>query len=121
MSLIGNLLWLVFGGLIAGLWYFLCGVVLCITIIGIPFGAKLIKMSWLAFFPFGKNVQLDPAEGCFSTVFNVIWVVTGWWEVAAFHLIVGIILCITIIGIPFGKQHFKLARYSLFPFGCTIS
>lgn len=121
MSIIGNILWLVLGGLITALWYFLFGLLMCVTIIGAPFGIKLIKMSGLALLPFGRTVTLDPAEGCFSTTFNLIWVLTGWWEIAIVHFVFGALLCITIIGIPFGKQHFKLARYSLFPFGCKIS
>lgn len=120
MKLLGNILWLVFGGLITALWYIGFGVLLCITVIGIPFGVKLVQMGFLAFAPFGKTVTLEPANGCFNTAFNILWVVTGWWEIALVHFIFGALLCITIIGIPLGKQHFKLAQYSLFPFGCTI-
>lgn len=120
MSLLGNIIWLVFGGLLTALWYFLFGLILCCTIIGIPFGVKIMRLGALALAPFGKTVQLEPAKGCLDTVFNIIWAVTGWWEIALVHFIFGVLLCITIIGIPLGKQHFKMAQYSLFPFGGTI-
>ena len=121
MNFIGNLLWLILGGLLTAIMYFLFGLLLCITIIGAPFGVKIIKMAGLALFPFGKKVAPDPAEGCFTTIFNVLWILLGWWEIAAVHAVFGIFLCLTIVGIPFGKQHFKMAKYSLFPFGCKIS
>lgn len=121
MKFLGNLLWLILGGLITAVLYFLFGLLMCITIIGIPFGVKIMKIGGLALLPFGKTVTSDPAEGCFSTIFNVLWVLLGWWWIAAIHAFFGVILCITLIGIPFGKQHFKLAKYSLFPFGCKIN
>lgn len=121
MNILGNIIWLIFGGLLTSIMYILGGLVICLTIIGIPFGAQIIRLGALAFWPFGKDVSLDPASGCFSSIFNLLWILFGWWEIAVVHLVFGLLLCITIIGIPFGKQHFKLARYSLFPFGCHIS
>ena len=121
MTFLGNLIWLLLGGLITALMYFVVGLFLCITIIGIPFGVKIIKLGTLALHPFGRKVSMNPASGCLTTVFNIVWIILGWWEIAATHAVFGIILCITIIGIPFGKQHFKLAGYALFPFGCEIS
>ena len=120
MSVLGNILWIVLGGLIVSLMYILGGLLMCITIIGIPFGIKIMQLGLLALFPFGKEVTLSPAHGCLTTVFNVLWILYGWWEIALTHIVFGLLLCITIVGIPFGKQHFKLARYSFFPFGCEI-
>lgn len=120
MKFIGNIIWLLLGGLITSVMYFLSGLLMCMTIIGIPFGVKLIQVSGVALWPFGSTVKSDPVQGCLVTVFNVLWIVLGWWEIALVHLLFGAILCITIAGIPFGKQHFKLAKYTLFPFGSTI-
>lgn len=121
MSVLGNILWIVLGGLIVSLMYILGGLLMCITIIGIPFGVKIIQLGLLALFPFGKEVSSSPADGCLTTIFNVLWIIYGWWEIALVHAVLGLLFCITVIGIPFGLQHFKLARYSLFPFGCMIS
>ena len=102
MKGIGNILWLILGGLVVALIYFLVGVVLFCTIIGIPFGIK-------------------PGEpGCVSIVMNLLWILLGWWEVALVHLICGLVFCITIVGIPFGLQHFRMALMSVFPFGKEI-
>lgn len=120
MNLIGNILWIVLGGLLTSLMYFLGGLIMCVTIIGIPFGLQIMRLGLLALCPFGKEVILNPASGCLTTGFNILWVIYGWWEIAVVHFVFGLLLCITIIGIPFGKQHFKLARYSLVPFGCVI-
>ncbi|MCQ2177728.1 MAG: YccF domain-containing protein [Bacteroidales bacterium] len=120
MNFLGNIVWILLGGLLTSIMYFLGGLILCITIIGIPFGLQIMKLGVLALCPFGKEVTMNPTSGCLTTAFNVLWVVFGWWEIALVHVIFGLILCITIIGIPFGKQHFKLAKYSLVPFGCTI-
>ena len=120
MNLLGNIVWLVLGGFLTSVLYFLGGLVMCVTIIGIPFGVKIMKLGLLAFWPFGRDVIMDPASGCLTTVFNVLWIALGWWEIAVVHVFFGALLYITIIGIPFGKQHFKLARLSLLPFGCRI-
>lgn len=118
MSLIGNILWLILGGFILGLGYILIGLIFCLTIIGIPFGYQLIKIGIYAMLPFGKTIEFDKGEpGCISIVFNVIWILFGWIELAIAHLIIGIVLCITIVGIPFGLQHFKIARLAFMPFG----
>ena len=121
MKLLGNVIWLVLGGLLTSVMYLCGGLLMCVTVIGIPFGVQLIKFAGLAFWPFGKNVTMDPASGCLTTFFNILWVALGWWEIAVVHLIFGLLLCITVIGIPFGKQHFKLARLSLVPFGCKFN
>ncbi|MBR6415623.1 MAG: YccF domain-containing protein [Bacteroidales bacterium] len=120
MSFLGNILWLVLGGaLVAGI-YVIIGLLFCITIIGIPFGVQLLKLAGLALWPFGKDVKTKPGEpGCLSVVMNVLWILLGWWEIALVHLFFGILCCITIIGIPFGKQHFKLMLLGATPFGVT--
>lgn len=121
MKFLGNILWIILGGLIVALLYWLIGLLFCITIIGIPFGMQLMKFGSFALWPFGhKVVEKKNGGGCLDTVFNVIWILTGWWENAAMHAVFGLICCITIIGIPFGKQHFKLAKLSLLPFGKTF-
>ena len=118
MSLLGNLLWLVFGGLITGLAYILGGLVLCLTIIGIPFGLQSIKLGFAVFAPFGKEVvELNNANGPWNVVFNVIWIVLFGWPIAMGHLTSALVCAVTIIGIPFSVQHLKLIPLSLLPFG----
>jgi len=121
MSCLGNIIWFVFGGFLIGAGYIFAGLIFCLTIIGIPFGYQLIKIGFYTFCPFGSDPEFGTSEpGCLSTIFNIIWIVLGWWEIAIAHLVVGLILCITIIGIPFGMQHFKIAKLSAFPFGQSI-
>lgn len=121
MSLIGNIMWLIFGGLIVALEYFLSGLILCATIIGIPFGIQCFKIGILTLLPFGREVREVPGEGgCLSTIFNIVWIFLGGIWIALTHLIFGILLAITIIGLPFAKQHFKLMRLSFTPFGKDI-
>ncbi|NOZ50937.1 MAG: YccF domain-containing protein [Chloroflexi bacterium] len=118
MSLFGNIIWLIFGGLLTGLAYIFGGIVLCITIIGIPFGLQQIKLGFATFAPFGKEiVETKNAWGGLNLLFNIIWIVLFGWEIAIAHLIHAIILAITIIGIPFAKQHIKLIPLALLPFG----
>lgn len=118
MSLLGNIIWLIFGGLIVGLAYILGGLVLCITIIGIPFGIQSIKLGVATLAPFGKEiVERENANSPLRIIFNLIWIVLFGWEIAVAHLISALILAITIIGIPFAKQHIKLIPLSLLPFG----
>ena len=118
MSLMGNVIWLVFGGLLVGLGYIIGGAVLCITIIGIPFGVQGIKLGMAALAPFGKEIREAPhAHDTLRAVFNVIWLVLFGWEIALAHLVMALILAITIIGLPFAKQHIKLIPLALFPFG----
>ena len=101
--------------------YFFFGLVLCLTIIGIPFGLQIIKLSSLAIWPFGREaVHKEKADGCLSTGMNIIWIFLGGIEIALTHAFLGIVFFITIIGIPFGKQHFKLAAVALTPFGREI-
>ena len=121
MNFIGNIIWIVFGGLFISLGYFLGGLVLCLTIVGIPFGIKVMRLGAFALWPFGGRVM--PREnpvGCLSTILNIIWIVFGGIEVAFAHLVTGLGFCITIIGIPFGIQNFKMALLALVPFGKEI-
>lgn len=122
MNFLGNILWFVLGGFLVSLYYFIVGVLFCITIIGIPFGLQLIKLAGFALWPFGHDIQSDTNDGgCLSIVMNVIWILVGGVDIAMIHLTFGAFLCITIIGIPFGLQHFKMALLALIPFGKKIS
>ena len=121
MKIIGNILWLVLGGLLVSLGYFLTGLLFCITIIGIPFGCQLWKFGVFSLWPFGTEVaEGENSTGCLSILMNVLWILFGWWEIAVTHLAFGLLCCITIVGIPFGVQHFKIAILSLLPFGKTF-
>ena len=121
MKFLGNILWFVLGGFIVSLYYFIVGVLFCITIIGIPFGLQLIKLAGFALWPFGHEIQSDTNDGgCLAILMNVIWILLGGIEIAMLHVTFGAILCLTIIGIPFGLQHFKMALLALIPFGKKI-
>lgn len=121
MKLLGNVIWLVFGGIFLALEYVIAGILLCCTIIGIPFGWQIIRLSGLALWPFGKEVRYkQQTTGCLSTGMNLLWFIIGGIWLALGHAIIGIVFFVTIIGIPFGKQHFKLASIALAPFGKEI-
>jgi uncharacterized membrane protein YccF (DUF307 family) len=118
MSLLGNILWLIFGGFFAALGYIVAGLALCLTIVGIPFGLMSIRIGVATFAPFGKEVvELPNGNSLLKLVFNLLWLVLFGWEIALAHLASALILCVTIIGIPFGIQHLKLIPLALFPFG----
>lgn len=121
MRTIGNILWLLFGGIFIALEYFIASIPLFISIIGIPFGIQAIKLGILALWPFGSEVK-DRSEslGCLSTIMNIIWLLIGGIWICLSHIVFGIVLGITIIGIPFARQHFKLAGLALTPFGRQI-
>jgi uncharacterized membrane protein YccF (DUF307 family) len=121
MNFLGNLIWLIFGGFMAALGYFFGGMVLCITVIGVPWGLQCFKLAGLVLWPFGKKVVSDSNDlGCLNIFFNLIWIICGGLYTAIVHIVMGLILCLTIIGIPWGKQHFKLVEISLMPFGKRI-
>ena len=121
MNFLGNLIWLIFGGLLAAIGYLVGGLILCITIFGIPWGLQCFKIAGLVLFPFGKKVVSDSDQsGCLSSICNLIWIVAGGWYTALIHLCMGAILYISIIGIPWGRQHFKLLEISLMPFGKRV-
>jgi len=118
MSILGNIIWLIFGGFLAGMGYIIGGLLLCLTIIGIPFGLQSIKLGVATFAPFGKEVvETEHANSCLRVLFNVVWLVLFGWEIAMAHLLSALVLAITIIGIPFAVQHIKLVPLALFPFG----
>ena len=121
MSLIGNLIWFIFGGLLLGIGYLFGGMVLCLTIVGIPFGLQIMKLGLFAMWPFGGEVVPENnTSGCLPLLLNVLWIICGGIEVALTHLALGIVFSITIVGIPFGMQHFKLMMLALMPFGHEV-
>lgn len=121
MKFLGNILWLIFGGLLTAFEYLIASLVLMITIIGIPFGIQTLKLTMLALWPFGSRVTDNGnSGGCLSIVMNLFWLFIGGIWICLTHLIFGLLLCITIIGIPFGRQHFKMAALALTPFGKNI-
>jgi uncharacterized membrane protein YccF (DUF307 family) len=121
MSLLGNVIWLIFGGFFAGLGYIIGGLSLCLTIIGIPFGIQTIKIGIATMTPFGREiVEIEKSNETLALIFNVIWVVLFGWEIAIAHLVSAAILAISIIGIPFAAQHIKLLSLSIWPFGRTL-
>lgn len=122
MKFLGNLIWLIFGGIITAVEYFIASIGMMITIIGIPFGIQTLKLGVLALWPFGKKVKDSGNDGgCLNLVMNIIWIFIGGIWICVTHLLFGLLLCITIIGIPFGRQHFKMASLALTPFGKVIS
>jgi uncharacterized membrane protein YccF (DUF307 family) len=121
MNLLGNIIWLVFGGIFIFIEYIVGAIALCLTIIGIPFGLQIFKLAHIALWPFNKTIQLrDWAPGCLSTVMNIIWIIVAGFWIALTHLLFGILLGITIIGIPWARQHFKLMSLALAPFGRKV-
>jgi uncharacterized membrane protein YccF (DUF307 family) len=121
MNFIGNIIWLIFGGLAAALGYVFGGIILCVTVVGIPWGLQCFKIAGLVLWPFGRQVVSDTANtGCLSLLCNIIWLVCAGIYTALVHIVFGIFFFITIIGIPFARQHFKLVEISLMPFGRRI-
>jgi uncharacterized membrane protein YccF (DUF307 family) len=121
MNLLGNLIWLIFGGLAAAIGYIFGGFILCITIVGIPWGLQCFKLAAVVLWPFGKSiVPKNGGEGCLSLLCNIIWLLCGGLYTALVHLVFAAIFYITIIGIPFGRQHLKLMELSLFPFSRNV-
>lgn len=122
MKFLGNILWLLLGGLIIAVYYFFVGLLFCITIIGIPFGLQLMKIGSFALWPFGHEAVSDTNDGgCLAILMNVLWILFGGIEIALLHVTFGIICCLTIVGIPFGMQHFKMTILALVPFGKKIA
>ena len=118
MGCLGNVLWFIFGGCIIGLSWLLTGCLWCITIIGIPVGLQCFKFASLSFFPFGKEVVYGGGAGSF--LLNIIWLVVSGLPLAIESVVIGALLCMTVVGIPFGLQQFKLAKLALMPFGSEI-
>ena len=118
MSFFGNIIWLIFGGFLSGMGYILGGLVTCLTIIGIPFGVQSIKLGAATMSPFGREIRVrENSGGILETIFNILWAILFGWEIAVAHLTHAFILAITVIGLPFAKQHIKLIPLALFPFG----
>ncbi len=118
MRILGNILWIIFGGLFSALGWLLAGLIWCITIIGIPVGVQCFKLSSISFNPFGKVISYE--GGAVSFLLNLVWFIVSGLELAICNFLIGLILCITIIGIPFGKQFFKIAKLALRPFGAVV-
>ena len=121
MSVLGNIIWLVFGGFFMALEYLVSGFLLCCTIIGIPFGLQVFKIGLVALLPFSQTTVVEEgSRSCLEIIMNVIWFFIGGIWIALSHLGWGLLFCITIVGIPVGIPHFKLLRVALFPFGRTV-
>ena len=122
MKFFGNIIWLIFGGVVTSIEYLISSLLLMVTIIGIPFGLQTMKLALLALWPFGSKVTDNGnSGGCLSILMNILWIILGGFWICLTHLGFGLLLCITIIGIPWGRQHFKMAALALTPFGKNIS
>jgi len=117
MRIILNILWVIFGGLIAAAIWAIVGLLLMITVVGIPFGYQFFKLARLILWPFGKEVKTNFDK---HPILNIIWLIIGGWSSFTYYIVIGAILCITIVGIPFGLQWFKLSKLALLPFGARI-
>lgn len=121
LSIFGNIIWILFGGLELAIAYFIGGFILCCTIIGIPFGLQAFKIGAFAFLPFGQTYEYtNRTSGCLATIMNILWALFFGLIIALLHLVFGILLCVTILGIPLGIQHFKLMGLAVAPFGAEI-
>ena len=119
MSLIGNLIWLILGGIVASILWMLVGLILCLTVVGIPFGFQCFKIASLTLCPFGREVDIGDF-GFLGGIGNIIWILVFGWELFLAHLFFAGICAVTIIGIPFAIQHLKLSKLALVPFGTKI-
>ena len=121
MSLLLNILWFVLGGFLVAVAYILGGLLLCITIIGIPFGIQCFKLSLLGMAPFGREVrETEPPGGCVAILMNIIWIILPGLELALLHLLLAALFAITVVGLPFAAQHLKLTRLAILPFGSRV-
>lgn len=121
MNVLLNLIWLILGGIIVVLAYVLGGVLMCLTIVGIPFGFQCFKLAGLALAPFGKEIrEREPPSGALAVILNVLWLVLVGLSLATLHLALALILAITIIGLPLAAQHLKMTRLALIPFGFEV-
>ena len=116
MKTLGNIIWLIFGGLELALVSILMGVLMCCTIVGIPVGIQLFKVGTFTIWPFGKELRNVSLKG-YKKVINIIWAILLGWAIFLMYVLIGVLFCITIIGIPFGKQFFKLGSFALLPLG----
>lgn len=121
MKTFGNIIWIVFGGIFIAIEYFIASITLMVTVIGIPFGLQSLKLAELALFPFSRKIVEDKtSSGCISVLMDIIWFFVGGLPIALTHLLFGVLFYITVIGIPFGNQHFKLMHLAFIPFGKKI-
>ena len=118
MRVLGNILWIILGGFLSALGWCVAGCIWCVTVVGIPVGVQCFKLSSISFNPFGKEVVY--AGGAVSFLLNVLWFLISGLELAICNFLWGCILCVTIVGIPFGKQFFKIAKLALTPFGARV-
>lgn len=119
MKIIGNLLWLLFGGIIVAMAWFVFGLIWCVTIIGIPVGVQCFKLARFSLWPFGKKIIYNAGPAKF--LLNILWILFGGLEIALICVVLGLVYYVTIIGIPFGTQLFKMAKLALMPFGTKIA
>ncbi len=120
MNILKNIIWLIFGGLMIAFAYLYLSIILMFTIIGIPFGLQTMRLALLAVWPFDREVEYEPESGCLSIGMNVLWLLIGGLKICVLHIILGVIFYITIVGIPLGKQHFKMAEIAATPFRYRI-
>ena len=120
MNTLGNILWFIFGGFFTGLGYAFGGLMICLTVIGLPFGIKAIQFGFAMMTPFNKEVRLKEDTGCLVFTLNVVWFLLFGWGLALMHMAFAIVLGITIVGIPFARQHLKLVPIALLPFSYRL-
>jgi uncharacterized membrane protein YccF (DUF307 family) len=121
MDFLLNIFWLILGGFIVVIAYLLGGILLCVTIIGIPFGIQCFKLAGLALMPFGREIrEKEPPGGALAVIMNVIWIILPGLELAIFHLIMALLFALTIIGLPLAAQHLKMTRLAILPFGFEV-
>ena len=127
MTFLLNVLWFIFGGWISGLAWLVAAVLLAVTIVGLPWSLAAFRIGMFSFAPFGRHVvprealgHDDLGTGPLGLIMNIVWFVLGGWWLALHHVLIGVAQCVTIIGIPFGIQHFKLAIIALAPIGKEV-
>ena len=118
MNFLGNMIWFLFGGLVLGISWLIVGLLWCITLVGIPVGVQCFKLAGLAFWPFGREVCYGGGVGSF--LLNILWIIFGGIPLALEAALIGFIFCVTVVGIPFGLQCFKIAKLALMPFGARV-
>ena len=121
MSLPMNILWFLLGGFVIFFAYLLGAVLLCITIVGIPFGIQCFKLAGLALAPFGREIrEKEPPSGALAVIMNIIWIILPGLELAIFHLVMALLFALTIVGLPLAAQHLKMTRLAILPFGFEV-
>ena len=122
MNLLLNIIWFLIGGWLIFLSYLLGGLLLCLTIVGIPFGLQCFKLSVLGLAPFGKEIEeINPPSGALPVIMNIIWIILPGVELALLHLTLAQLFAITIVGLPLAAQHLKMTRLAILPFGFRVA